>query len=48
MGTNIKGNKVFAHGSYVYLMDPEGDFLTLLPPILDAPTMAEKLKGYLS
>ena len=48
VGTNIKGNKVFAHGSYVYLMDPKGDFLTLLPPILDAATMAEKLKGYLS
>ena len=47
VGTNIKGNPVFAHGSYVYLLDREGKMRTLLPPILDAPTMAEKLKPYL-
>ncbi len=48
VGYNLKGKAVFAHGSYVYLMGPDGNFLTLLPPILDAPTMAEKLKAYLS
>lgn len=47
VGTNIKGNKVFAHGSFIYLMGPDGQFLTLLPPILDAATMAEKLQTYL-
>lgn len=48
VGYNLKGKAVFAHGSYVYLMGPDGSFLTLLPPILDAPTMAAKLKAYLS
>ncbi|HMB75778.1 MAG TPA: SCO family protein [Kiloniellaceae bacterium] len=47
VGTNIKGDKVFAHGSYVYLMAPDGHFLTLLPPILDAATMAEKFQAYM-
>ncbi len=47
VGTNIKGNPVFAHGSYVYLLDPDGTMRTLLPPIFDASTMAEKLKPYL-
>ena len=47
VGTNIKGNPVFAHGSFVYLMDKDGSFLTLLPPILDGPTMAEKIRPYL-
>jgi len=47
VGSNIKGETVFAHGSYVYLMAPDGHFLTLLPPILDAATMAEKFKAYM-
>jgi protein SCO1/2 len=48
VGYNLKGKAVLAHGSYIYLMGPDGNFLTLLPPILDAPTMAAKLKAYLS
>jgi protein SCO1/2 len=47
VGSNIKGDKVFAHGSYIYLMAPDGEFLTLLPPILDAETMAAKMRAYL-
>ncbi len=47
VGTNLKGNPVFAHGSFVYLMGPDGSFLTLFPPILNGDVLAEKLRAYL-
>lgn len=39
---------IYAHGSFVYLLDPEGNFKTLLPPILSPERMAEVTKGYIS
>ena len=47
VGTSWKGEPVFAHGSYVYLMGPDGRFATLLPPVLDSETMAETIRKYL-
>ena len=47
VGTSIKGDPVFAHGSFLYLMGKDGEFLTLFPPILDGATMAEKIRPYL-
>ncbi len=47
VGTSWKGEPVFAHGSYIYLMGPDGRFATLLPPVLDAVTMAETIRKYL-
>lgn len=38
---------IYAHGSYVYLLDAEGGFLTLLPPILSPERMAEIVLSYL-
>ena len=38
---------VFAHGSFIYLLDGEGQVLTLLPPILGPEMMAEIVSGYL-
>ena len=38
---------IYSHGSYVYLMDAEGGFLTLMPPILGPERMAEIAAGYL-
>ena len=32
---------VFAHGSFIYLLDAEGEVLTMLPPILPAPHLAQ-------
>ena len=32
---------VFAHGSFIYLLDAEGEVLTLLPPILPAPQLTQ-------
>ncbi len=38
---------IYAHGSFVYLLDPVGAVLTLLPPILSPERMTEIVKGYL-
>ena len=47
VGRSWKGEPVISHGSYIYLMDPEGRFATLLPPVLDAQTMAKTIRKYL-
>jgi len=39
---------IHAHGSYIYLLDPEGRFLTLLPPILSTDRMAEIVTAYVA
>ncbi len=38
---------VFSHGSFIYLLNGEGDVLTLLPPVLGPEMMAEIVTGYL-
>ncbi len=37
---------IFAHGSHIYLLDGEGTFLTLLPPILSADRLSEIAAAY--
>lgn len=37
---------VFAHGSHIYLLDGEGQFLTLLPPVLSADRLTEIVAGF--
>lgn len=39
---------IYAHGSFIYLIGPDGDFKTLLPPILSSERIAEVAKGYIS
>lgn len=39
---------IYAHGSFIYLVDGEGNFKTLLPPILSPERMAEVARGYIS
>ncbi len=46
IGEDIEG-PLYAHGSFVYLLDAEGEVLTLLPPVLGADRMAEIAMGYL-
>lgn len=38
---------VFSHGSFIYLLDAEGEVLTLLPPVLGPEMMAQIISGYL-
>ncbi len=47
VGTSWKGGPIISHGSYIYLMDPEGRFATLLPPVLGAEAMAKTIEKYL-
>lgn len=37
---------VYAHGSYIYLLGPDGAFKTLFPPILGPDRIAELVQGY--
>jgi protein SCO1/2 len=41
------GHPVYAHGSYIYLLDPQGAVLTLMPPILGLDRMEEVVLSYL-
>lgn len=47
-GTSWKGKPIFSHGSYIYLMDDQGRFATLLPPVLGAEAMAATIRKYLA
>lgn len=47
-GTSRKGNPIFSHGSYIYLMDGQGRFATLLPPVMGVEAMAETIRKYLT
>lgn len=38
---------VYAHGSFIYLLDGDGEVLTLLPPVLGPEMMAQIISGYL-
>lgn len=42
------GSPIYSHGSYIYLVGPDGGVLTLLPPVLDAGHMAAIVRGYLT
>ncbi len=37
---------VYAHGSFIYVLDGAGNFLTVLPPILSDARMIEIISGY--
>ncbi len=37
---------VYAHGSFLYLLDPAGEVLTLVPPILAPDALSKIVKGY--
>lgn len=39
---------IYAHGSYVYLIDADGETVTLMPPVLGPKRMAEIAAGYLA
>jgi len=40
--------EIFAHGSFIYLLDGEGNFQTLMPPILSSDRMAELVLEYMA
>lgn len=44
--TDPRGVDVYAHGSHIFVMDGDGAFLTLLPPVLSTERMVEIVAGY--
>ncbi|CTQ49712.1 SCO family protein [Jannaschia donghaensis] len=44
--TDPRGVDVYAHGSHIFVMDGDGGFLTLLPPILSTDRMVEIVESY--
>ncbi len=42
------GGAILAHGLFTYLVGPDGRLLTLLPPVMDAETMAATIRRYMS
>ncbi len=47
LGEDWNGNPMYSHGSYIYLMGPDGEFETLMPPVLAPEKMAEIIESYL-
>ncbi len=46
-GRSWKGTQIIDHGSFVYLMGPDGKFLTLFPPVMAPDAMAAAIGRYL-
>lgn len=46
--TDIAQGEVYAHGSFMYLLNGEGEVLTVLPPVLNPDRAAEIIRGYLT
>jgi protein SCO1/2 len=47
VGWTLQKQPIVEHGSYIYLMGPDGKFLTIFPPIMDPEEMAAAIRGYL-
>jgi protein SCO1/2 len=39
---------VYRHGAFIYLIDPEGTLLSVMPPILSSTRIAEIVRGHLA
>ena len=47
VGTDWFGKPIFSHGSFIYLIGPDGKLETLMPPVLGPERMAKIVKRYL-
>ena len=39
---------IYSHGSFIYLLGPDGDFKTLFPPIIGSKRIAEVTENYIT
>jgi protein SCO1/2 len=46
-GTDLTGGALFEHGTFIYLMGPDGKFLSLFPPVMPPPALAAAIARYL-
>ena len=48
IGPDSQGDSLVNHTSYVYLVGPDGRFLTLIPPIISGERMGDIVTNYMS
>ncbi len=46
-GTDLTGGALYQHGTFIYLMGPDGGFLSLFPPVMPPATLAAAIARYL-
>ncbi|MEE9210092.1 MAG: SCO family protein [Kiloniellales bacterium] len=47
-GTDLTGGALYEHGTFIYLLGPDGGFLTLFPPVMPPAALAAAIEGYMS
>ncbi len=47
-GRDLAGGALFEHGTFIYLMGPDGKFLSLFPPVIDPAALAAAIARYMS
>ena len=46
-GRDLQGGALYEHGTFIYLMGPDGAFLTLFPPVMPPAALATAIARYL-
>ena len=46
-GTDLTGGALYQHGTFIYLLGPDGAFLTLFPPVMPPAALAAAIARYL-
>jgi protein SCO1/2 len=47
-GRDLAGGALFEHGTFIYLMGPDGQFLSLFPPVIDPAALAAAIARYMT
>ncbi len=47
-GRDLAGGALFEHGTFIYLMGPDGKFLSLFPPVIDPAALAAAITRYMT
>ncbi len=47
-GRDLSGGALFEHGTFIYLMGPDGKFLSLYPPVIDPAALAAAIARYMT
>ena len=46
-GRDLQGGALYQHGTFIYLIGPDGAFLTLFPPVMPPAVLAAAIAGYM-
>ncbi len=46
-GRDLAGGSLYRHGTFIYLIGPNGQFLSLFPPVIDPAALAAAVARYL-